>query len=119
MKYRIFFILLLNVTCSIGSRGVSFKEMSKKPTIEIFNQEIVIRSDNSQQNSALLIYKIEYTLDTIKKVIEIKGFQAANKKYQNAFELKINGIPKNQLDNYKYFWVDPDGIKNEIEEIKK
>jgi hypothetical protein len=107
------------VSCSFGTKGVYFNEMSKKPSIEIFDGRIVVTTDNSSQNSALLIYKVDYTVDTSEKIIELKAYQALNKKYKNTFNIHLPSIRKTNLNYYKYFWIDPDGTKNQIEEIKK
>jgi hypothetical protein len=107
------------VSCSIGTKGVYFNEMSKKPSVEILDGGIIVTTDNSIQNSALLIYKIDCTVDTSKKVIELKAYQALDKKYKNTFNISLPTLRKINLDYYKYFWINPDGTKNQIEEIKK
>jgi hypothetical protein len=93
--------------------------MSKKPSIEILDGRIIVTTDNSMQNSALLIYKVDYTVDTTEKIIELKAYQALNKKYINTFNLDLPALTKINLDYYKYIWLDPDGTKNQIEDIKK
>lgn len=115
--FKILVITLFLNSCSIGKKGVSFKEMGKQPSIEVSDNKIVVNTNNSLQNSALLIYKIDLSIDTIKRVIELRGFQAINKDYKSKFELKVNGLSKMQLDNYEYFWIDPDGSRNKIEKI--
>ena len=120
-KFTILIIIVtaLTVSCVIGKRGVTYDEMTKQPTIQILKDNfIVVNTDNSFKNSALLIYKIDYSIDTAKKVISLSGFQALNKKYNNRFEIKIKGLSKNQLDNYDYFWIDPDNKLTKMEKIK-
>jgi hypothetical protein len=116
------FILLISVivsSCVIGKRGVEYTEMAKKPTVQILQDNLIaVNTDNSFKNSALLIYKIDYSVDTNKKVINLNGFQALNKKYKDRFEIKIKGLNKIQLDNYDYFWIDPDNKMTKIEKIK-
>lgn len=85
----------------------------------ILEGKIILKTNNSKENSALLIYRIDFNIDTINKVIEIKGFQAINKKYKTTFELDLRKIAKEQLDNYQYVWIDPDKNRNRIENINK
>ena len=118
-KAVIIIVILFFISCSLGKKGVFFKEMSKSPSIEINDNKIYLNTGNSKQNSALLIYKIDITIDTIRKVIELKGFQGTGKNYKTRFELKLIGLSKKQLINYKYFWIDPEQTKNEIKELIK
>ena len=92
--------------------------MSIHPTLELNDNMIIVHIGNSLKNSALLIYKIEYTIDTTMKVVGLRGFQAVNKEYKNSFELQINGFSKEQLDRYDYFWIDPNDSKMKMK-IKK
>ena len=118
-KAIIIIVILFFISCSIGKKGVFFKEMNKSPSIEINDNKIYLNTGNSKQNSALLIYKIDIKIDRISKVIELKGFQATGKDYKTRFELKLIGLSKKQLINYKYFWIDPEQTKNEIKELIK
>lgn len=118
-KAIIIIVILFFNSCSIGKKGVFFKEMSKRPSIEINDNKITLNTGNSIQNSSLLIYKIDLFLDTTRMAFELRGFQAIGKDYKTRYELKINGISKKQLDNYKYFWIDPDKNKTEIEDLIK
>ena len=68
-RFIILIVLLILISCSIGKKGVFFKEMSQQPSIEIMDNKITIITDNSFQNSALLIYKIKISVDTIKRVL--------------------------------------------------
>mgnify|MGYP000884894167 CR=1 FL=1 len=118
MKTKALFLLIIAIvsSCIVGKQGVEYAEMSKQPTIQILNNNIiVINTENSIKNSALSIYKVDYSIDTIKKEIYLYGFQAINKKNQNRFEVKINKLSHKQLQSYEYFWVDPDKKKTKIE----
>jgi len=108
---RIVLLSLLVSSCSlfsIGKRGVSFNEMGKTPVISTFDNGFEIMTENSIQNSALSIYKITARIDTTHKKIELKGYQALNKKYQNSFKIKVRGISKTRLANFEFYWIDPD-----------
>lgn len=112
---KIGLILLITVSCSIGKKGVFYSEMTKKPTVQIADKMIVVNTDNSNKNSALLIYKIDYSVDTAQKIIELKAYQAANKDYKNKFEIQIKELSKSELAKYEYFWLDPDNNKTKID----
>jgi hypothetical protein len=117
--FIIIIILFFFISCSITKKGVFFKEMRKSPSIEINDNKITIITENSIENSALLIYKIELSLDTAKKTINLTGFQGIGKENKTRFELRIKGLSKKKLDNYDYYWIDPDKSKNKIEKIVK
>ncbi|PLX05887.1 MAG: hypothetical protein C0596_15405 [Marinilabiliales bacterium] len=112
---KIGLILLITVSCYIGKKGVFYSEMTKKPTVQIADKMIVVNTDNSNKNSALLIYKIDYSVDTAQKIIELKAYQAANKDYKNKFEIQIKELSKSELAKYEYFWLDPDNNKTKID----
>ena len=69
-------LTFLVASCTIEKQRVAYNEMSKQPTFQLKDEMIIIHTDNSTTNSALLIYNIEYTIDTTNKVVELKGFQA-------------------------------------------
>jgi hypothetical protein len=110
-------LILISLSCSIGKKGVNYKEMWKKPTIEVLDNKIVVKTSNSLENSALLIYKIEKTIDKDKKTIELKGYQAIGKKYRDNFEIKIKHTSRLELLKYEFFWVDPDNKKTKISQL--
>ena len=118
-KGFILFTIVIVSSCVIGKHRVEYAEMTKQPTVQILKDNlIVVNTGNSFKNSALLIYQIDYSVDTVKKVINLFGFQALNKEYKNRFEIKVKGLNKIQLDNYDYLWIDPDNKMNKIEKIK-
>jgi hypothetical protein len=113
-------VSFLVTSCSlftIGKRGVFYNEMSKVPEITTYDYGFEVQTGNSNQNSALLIYKITIQIDTVRKKIEMKGYQAVNKKYQDSFKIKVKGISRAGLDNYEFYWTDPDQ-KDNILKIK-
>ena len=108
-------LTILVVSCTVGKQRVSFSEMNKQPSLQLKDEMIIIHTDNSRINSALLICNIEYTIYATRKVIELKGFQALKKHYKNSFELQVKGLSKKQLDKYDYFWIDPNDSKVKLE----
>jgi hypothetical protein len=109
-------ILIISIitSCSIGKKQVYFNEMSKIPEIELKNVNLIVKTENSKENSALLIYTIRRKIDTEKKEIYLKGYQAAGKKYRNEFEIKLDKKIAADIDNYKVYWIDPDNKRNEL-----
>ena len=111
-------VFFLITSCSLftfGRRGVFYKEMSKVPEIVTYDYAFVVQTGNSNQNSALLIYKITVKIDTLRKRIELKGYQAVNKKYQDTFKINVKGYKKANLDNYEFYWIDPDHKDNRLD----
>ena len=118
MKAYIKYLILFNViifshliySCSPTTpinKGVFYNEMSKEPSITIYCNKVILYTGNSKQNSSLLIYKIEYCYDTLKKQIFISGFQAPMKKFKSSFELSFAELSESDLIKYKFFWQDP------------
>ncbi len=89
--------------------------MNKQPSLQLKDEMIIVHTDNSMTNSAILLYNIEFTIDTTKKVIELEGFQALKKHHKNSFELHVKGLSKKQLDKHDYFWIDPNDSKVKLE----
>lgn len=111
-------LIVTLISCSIGKQGVFYSEMTKRPTVHVGDKMIIVNTDNSNKNSALLIYKLDYSIDTVEKTIDLRAFQAVNKDYKNTFEIQINGLTKLELEKYKYYWIDPDNNKTEIDKIE-
>lgn len=121
MKTKGFLLIIVVIvsSCVIGKRSVEYSEMAKQPSIQILKDNLIaVNTDNSFKNSALSIYKIDYSVDTVKRAINLCGFQALNKKYCNRFEIQIKGFDKIKLENYDYFWIDPDNKMTQIEKMK-
>jgi hypothetical protein len=110
-------VSFLVISCSlftVGKRGVFYNEMSKVPVITTYDYGFKVQTGNSNQNSALLIYKITIQIDTLRKRIDLKGFQALNKRYQDIFKIKVGGFSKDDLDSYEFYWIDPDHKDNRL-----
>ena len=110
-------VSFLVISCSlftVGKRGVFYNEMSKVPVITTCDYGFKVQTGNSNQNSALLIYKITIQIDTLRKRIDLKGFQALNKRYQDIFKIKVVGFSKDDLDSYEFYWIDPDHKDNRL-----
>ncbi len=113
LNKTLFFFILIITSCSVGKQGVYYVEMNKNPIITAKDNILTIKTGNSIKNTALLIYKIDYKIDTIKKEIELKAFQALGKKYQDSFDIEIK--EKVNLSEYKFYWINPDDTKVELE----
>lgn len=111
-------LLLTLLSCSIGKQGVFYSEMTNKPTVKISDKTIVVTTDNSNKNSALLIYKLDYSIDTARKSVDLKAFQAFNKDYKNIFEIQIKELAQSELEKYEYYWVDPNNTRTKIDIIE-
>lgn len=111
------FLLSSLTSCSLlttGKKGVFYNEMSKNPEVITYDYGFVVETGNSNINSALLMYKITFQIDTLQKKIELKGYQAANKKYINSFKFRVRGYSKTALDKYDFYWIDPDKKENKL-----
>ena len=115
MKTRLYIIiLLLTFSCAIGKRQVFFKEMSSEPKAEVTENGLLIKTENSKENSALLIYSIKSQIDTKNEKIRLTGYQAAGEKFRDEFKIHLEKEVLGNIANYKLVWVDPDGKENEI-----
>lgn len=106
---------LIMSSCSIGKQGVYYTEMGRVPLIEIRENQLLLTTGNSMTNSALLIYKIDYSIDTVLHQIEFKGYQALGKEDKSTHELNLKNFTKEELSTYEYYWVDPDNTKNRMQ----
>jgi hypothetical protein len=117
----IFLVFFSITSCSLVThykRGVYYNEMSKVPEILTYDYGFEVKTGNSNQNSSLLIYRIKIQIDTSHKKIGLTGYQAANKKYRNSFKINVKGFSKADLDNYEFYWIDPDQKYNRLNTIK-
>ena len=115
MKTKIYIAFaLLTLGCTIGKRQVFFNEMFSEPEALLTENGLLIKTENSKENSALLIYKIESKIDVDKNEIRLTGYQAPAKKFNNEFEIKLDNEVIDNIGNYRLIWIDPDGNENEI-----
>ncbi|NLI71588.1 MAG: hypothetical protein GX361_02515 [Bacteroidales bacterium] len=100
----------------MGERRVAYSEVYPKPTVSIIKEGVInVNLGSSVANSALIVHKIDYKFDESEHKIYLVGFQAINKRIRNNFEVKLNGFSKNELENYSYYWEDPDGTTTLLE----
>ena len=110
-----FLIFLTSVaSCAIAVRQVKYSEMSSSPTIAWQGNDLIVRTQNSKENSSLLIYKIKSTVDDDKRIILLRGYQAVGKELKTEFKLEFKSRNATQLKGYKIYWVDPDGVRTEL-----
>ena len=114
MKSWIIYLTIIFTSCAIGQREVRYSEMPSEPKINWVNGELIVRTENSKENSALLMYKIQATVDPANKVILLKGFEAVGKKFRNEFRLKIKNVNSEKVSDYKIYRVDPDNKRTEL-----
>lgn len=114
MKLLCPLIFLTLTTCNPGKEGVKYDEMFSKPTIHWNKDELIINTVNSKENSALLIYKIEPTVNTSENTLLLKGYQAVGKEFRTEFKFSLKDLGIKESDEYKVYWVDPDGKQSEV-----
>jgi hypothetical protein len=107
MKRWILYLPLFLISCTNG-KGVKYDEMFTKPKLAWDRQGLIVRTENSKENSALLIYDIQSTVDIEKNLILLSGYQAACRDYKTEFTILF---PNRAMRNFKVFWIDPDGSR--------
>lgn len=101
-------LLLILIGCTIGKQGVYFGEMGRQPVLILNNDPLTVRTSNSKQNSALLIYEINISVDQDKKEVYMSANQAAGKDYRDTFVFKLSEYKINDAKPYVFYWRDPD-----------
>jgi hypothetical protein len=114
MKIWPTYLIILLTSCAIGQREVKYSEMMSEPKVSWDNGELLVRTENSKENSALLIYEIEPAVDQTDKVILLRGLEAAGKKFRTEFRLKLKDVNPDKLSDYRIYWVDPDNKRTEL-----
>jgi formyltetrahydrofolate synthetase len=114
MRLKTIFGLIILTSCAIGKREVKYNEMASSPKVSVHADELIIKTENSKENSALSIYDIQATVDNTDKVILLKAYQAAGQEFKTEFRVKLKGIDKDNFADYKIYWVDPDNRRTEI-----
>ena len=113
-KLLTIWILLILTSCSVGKQGVYYSEVEKPPRLTIENENLVIETRNSIQNSALLIYDLQLETDQQKFELYITGLQAVNKKYKKRFDFKLSDYKISDIKKWTIYWIDPDQKRTEI-----
>ncbi|WP_299443221.1 hypothetical protein [uncultured Aquimarina sp.] len=101
--------------CSIGEKGVFYSEMSEKPELNIVNESLIIKTKNSSENSALLIYEVNAVADNESKAINLTATQALNKEFKEVFEIDLSKFSIDNINLWTINWVDPDRKKTKLE----
>jgi hypothetical protein len=115
MKTKLYIIVLfLTFSCAFGKKQVSFNEMFSEPKCELIDNGLLIKTENSKENSALLIYSIKLKIDKANKEIRLIGYQAAGKKFKNEFKIELEKDVLENIEDFKLLWIDQDGKENEI-----
>ncbi len=111
-------LLLLTLgSCAIGRQGVYFDEMAARPAFKIENNILTIKTSNSRRNSALLIYKVNVSVDKNKKEVYLSADQAAGKSYKDIFIIKLAGYKIFEPSAYSFYWRDPDNKSTKLDVI--
>lgn len=108
MKTILKLFLLTLVSCAVGRQGVYLDEMPTQPLLSLNNSKLTIKTSNSTKNSALLIYKVNVSVDQNKKEIYISADQAAGKDYKEIFTIELNDYNVAEPTTYAFYWLDPD-----------
>lgn len=116
--FALLFVTLLSFSCSIGKEGVYYNEMSIVPKLHLGNQLVIVETANSVKNSALQVYKLDFAMDTTRKLITIKGYQSVTKTQINRFEFQAAGKSKLELQQFDYYWIDPNSDRTKLEIIE-
>lgn len=91
---------------------VYFSEMFSTPTIEINKNNLVLNVQNSKKNSALKVYKINYTIDSINKEIYIRWYQWVMFNNKSPYNILVKELTSEEILEYKIYWLDSNDEKN-------
>ena len=111
-------VFLLIVGCSIGSRGVYIEEMVTKPTIKLNGDSLTVTTSNSFNNSALLIYEVNVSIDHNGKKIYLSAEQALGNKYKTSFIVDLSSYKIDDATTFEFYWIDPDKKSTKMEITK-
>lgn len=108
-------IILFLFSCTIGKQGVYIDEIPTKPFLKVKADTLTIKTQNSIKNSALIIYKINISVEQKEKKVYISADQAAGKTYKEIFTIKLSNYKIIDAKSYEYFWCDPNKKKTKLE----
>jgi len=78
------------------------------PSLKLSKNLLTVKTSNSIKNSALLIYKINISVDQNKKEVYLSADQALAKDYKETFTLELSKYKINEPTAYSFYWLDPD-----------
>src|SRR6478736_3877113 len=103
MKMLFTFIFILLIGCTPGEKGVKYEEMRTKPRIFLKENELHVVTENSKENSALLIYEVQPTIDPSKKTLMLKANQAPGKEFRTEFQFNVEELGVKDISEYQIF----------------
>lgn len=108
MRSFVFFLAIIAFACST-KKGVFYSEMSSVLVVKYEKNKLVLHTGNSKDHSAYLVYDVSAKPDNQKKELYIKAWQAPKKENKDRFEIDLQKLGINNVQDYKIIWVDPDG----------
>jgi hypothetical protein len=108
-------LLIFLFGCAIVKQGVYIDEMPTKPFLKVSADTLTIKTQNSIRNSALLIYKINISVEQTQKKVFISADQAAGKPYKEFFTIVLSDYKVTDPKSYEYFWRDPNKKTTKLE----
>jgi hypothetical protein len=93
--------------CSIGGQGVFYDEMVIKPSIFIAGDSLTVQITQPTRHSALILYRIDISVDHAKKIVFISAEQGIGREYQGALVVNLKDYNINDSSEYSFFWIDP------------
>ncbi len=108
MKFILPVLIFLAFACT-PKKGVFYSEMNKTVVVKYEKNKLVLFTGNSKEHSAYLIYDVTAKADKAKKELVISAWQAPKKENKDRFEIELNKMGINNIQDYKIIWLDPDG----------
>ena len=100
-------IIFTIVGCSIGSQGVYYKEMEVKPTIIISGDTLKVKVSQPHENSALVLYRIDLSVDHNKKEVFISAEEGIGREFQDSLTVNLKDYKIDVASTYSFYWIDP------------
>ncbi len=89
--------------------------MQKAPILQLHDNVLTVNTFNSIENSSLLIYRVNVSIDNTSKIIYLFADQRAGKKFQDAFTIHLKDHKLDTSLVYSFYWHDPDKKAHKLE----
>lgn len=114
-----FVIIMIGINLNASSQNVFYRELPMKPAVVIDDDLLYIYTSNSMENPSQLIFRVILAVDQKTKSVFISAIQATGRPSTTKFVISSKYYHIIDPKTYKYYWLDPDRRKNQIDIISK
>jgi hypothetical protein len=111
--------MITGISFHSNAQNVFYREMQIKPSVRVDGDLLFVYTSISTEHAEKNIYYIIVAVDQKSKAVFISANQAKGKIYQTAFLISAKRYNIFKPETYKYYWIDPDRKRVQIDIISE